>query len=540
MFEHTALSDSAKALVAGVETLRAEGWLLAGAPEPLDVVEPGTGRAVGSVPTSDRADVTRAVAASRAALEGDWGRFSPADRGRVLHRLADLVEAHREDFAQLAVLEVGTPITTSRGLHAAFPAMYFRWWAEQAVTGPPGGYEESLGLAEAPGPGGAPVMAMSLLRREPLGVVAAVVPYNAPLLIASFKVGGALAAGCTCVLLPSVRAPLFSVALLNLAREAGIPAGVLGVVVGDAEVGQALTTEPGVDMVSFTGSVGVGRLVGAQASGTLKKVVLELGGKSPNVLLPSARVEDTVAASSLRYLRNSGQGCGATTRTIVPRELQDAYVDATATFFDTLVVGDPWDPTSDLGPLIRGEHRDRVQGYVDRAIDGGAVLAAGGGKPELAEGYYMNPALISGVTNDSEICQEELFGPVGALVVYDDVEEALAIANDTRFVTTTTGRRPLACAMSCASRPARISESPVAWRRCCHWPRPGARPGCLWRPLRTSLLPAGSFGRARCADVARCGRPAVRACVRDEPRRDHTQARGPTRSTRWQCRAVAS
>ncbi|ODU07073.1 MAG: hypothetical protein ABS81_02840 [Pseudonocardia sp. SCN 72-86] len=406
---------------------------MAGASAPLDVVEPGTGSVVGTVPTSDRTDVTRAVATARTALDSEWGRFSPRDRSRVLRRLADLVEAHIEDFAQLAVLEVGTPITTSRGLHAAFPAMYFHWWADQALTGPPGGYEESLGLAEAPGPGGGATMAMSMLRREPLGVVAAVVPYNAPLLIASFKVGGALAAGCTCVLLPSVRAPLFSIALLNLAREAGVPPGVLGVVIGDADIGKALTTEPGVDMVSFTGSVGVGRLVGAQASGTLKKVVLELGGKSPNVLLPSARVEDTVAASSMRYLRNSGQGCGATTRTIVPRELHDAYVDATATFFDTLVVGDPWDPRSDLGPLIRAEHRDLVQRYVDRALDGGAVLAAGGGKPEVDQGFFMNPALISGVTNDSEICQEELFGPVGALVVYDDVEEALTIANDTRF-----------------------------------------------------------------------------------------------------------
>lgn len=295
MIEHPRLSDGARTLISGIGELLDEGWLHAAGPGTIDVIEPGTGMQLGVVPRSNAHDVTSAVAAARQAFDtSGWGISTPRERHEILNRLTEVIEAHLEDFAQIGVLEGGTPITYSRGLHAAAPVMYFRWWAEQALAGPPGGYEESLGLAEAPGPAGQPVMAMSLLRREPIGVVAAVVPYNAPLLISAFKVGGALAAGCSCVLLPSARTPLSAIALLNCAREAGVPAGVLTAVLGDQEVGEALTTAPGVDMVSFTGSVAVGKLVGQQAMRSLKKVVLELGGKSPNILLPSARVADTV------------------------------------------------------------------------------------------------------------------------------------------------------------------------------------------------------------------------------------------------------
>jgi aldehyde dehydrogenase (NAD+)/betaine-aldehyde dehydrogenase len=433
MIEHPRLSDGARTLISGIGELLDEGWLRAAGPGAIAVIEPGTGMELGVVPRSTSHDVTSAVAAARQAFDtSGWGISTPRERHEILSRLTDVIEAHLEDFAQIGVLEGGTPITYSRGLHAAAPVMYFRWWAEQALAGPPGGYEESLGLAEAPGPAGKPVMAMSLLRREPIGVVAAVVPYNAPLLISAFKVGGALAAGCSCVLLPSARTPLSAIALLNCAREAGLPAGLLTVVLGDQEVGEALTTAPGVDMVSFTGSVAVGKLVGQQAMRSLKKVVLELGGKSPNILLPSARVADAVGPSLVRYIRNSGQGCGATTRTLVPRPLYDEYAAAARAFFDKLVVGDPWDPATDIGPVIRGEHRARVEGFVERALAEGAVVEAGGSRP-ARDGFFMNPSLIGGVTNDSEICQEELFGPVGVLIAYDTEAEALEIANDSRF-----------------------------------------------------------------------------------------------------------
>jgi aldehyde dehydrogenase (NAD+) len=436
MFDHAHLSDATRALISGVDSLRADGWLWATSTATIDVIEPGTGLTVGTVPRSTTGDVANAVAAARRAFDkSEWGQTRPAERSRLLRRLTDVVDSRREEFAQIGVLEGGTPITYSRVLHAAAPVLYFDWWAGQALTGPPGGYEESLGLAEGPGPrpGAKAILSMSILRREAIGVVAAITPYNAPLLIAAFKVGGALAAGCSCVLLPSPRTPLSAIALLNCAREAGVPAGALTMVLGEEEIGRALTTAPGVDMVSFTGSVSVGKQVGEQAIRTLKKVVLELGGKSPNVLLPTARVEDAVGPSLVRYIRNSGQGCGATTRTIVPRNLYDEYAAAAARYFEKLVVGDPWDPATDIGPVIRGEHRARVEGFVDRAVAQGAVVVAGGSRLRWARGFFMNPSLIGGVTNDSEICQEELFGPVGALIPYDTVDEALAIANDTRF-----------------------------------------------------------------------------------------------------------
>jgi len=426
MFEATRLSPGARALLGQADDLVAQGWLRASG-APLDVVDPATGAVVGTVPTSTPGDVTRAVADARAAYDsGVWSDRSPGERSRALRRLTEALDANRDALAEIGTLEVGSPITLSRGLHAGFPVAFFDWWADTALRGPTGGWQEQLPLAEAP------VMAMSTLFREPVGVVAAITAYNFPLLITAFKVGGALAAGCTAVLMPSPRTPLSAIAFLACVRDAGLPPGAVSLVIGEAAVGEALTTAPGVDMVTFTGSVAVGRKVMEQAARGLKKVVLELGGKSPNVLLPSADVDAAVGPSTLRYTRNSGQGCGATTRTLVPRDRYERYAAAARDVIAGLVVGDPWDEKTDLGPLIRGDHRDRVQAYVDRALAAGAVLEAGGGRPD-GDGFYLNPALVGGVDNDAEICQEELFGPVGVLLPYDTVEDALAIANGTRY-----------------------------------------------------------------------------------------------------------
>lgn len=422
------LSPDAHALLATVDDLRVEGWLHAAGDTELDVVDPSTGRTVGRLPASTPGDVTRAVATARTAFDdGRWSGRSARERSAALHRLTDVLAGHGEALAEIGTLEVGSPLTLSRGLHAGAPVAFFRWWADAALRGPLGGYEEGLGLIETP------VMAASSVFREPIGVVAAITAYNFPLLITSFKVGGALAAGCTAVLMPSPRTPLAAVALLACVREAGLPPGSVQLVLGETAVGEALTTAPGVDLVTFTGSVGVGKRVMEQASRSLKKVVLELGGKSPNILLPSADVQTAVGPSILRFVRNSGQGCGATTRTLVPREWYEEYAAVAEKVVDALVVGDPWDEATDLGPLIRADHRDRVEGFVQRALDGGATMLAGGGRPDLDAGFYLNPALLGGVTNDAEVCQEELFGPVGVLLPYDSVEDALAIANGTRF-----------------------------------------------------------------------------------------------------------
>jgi aldehyde dehydrogenase (NAD+) len=421
------LSESTLALLDGSGTYVDGSWR-DGAGPPIEVIDPSDGTTVGTLASSSIADVTDAVDAARTAFDdGRWSGLTPAQRSVAISRLADLLEKNAPAFVEIGTLEVGTPVTLSRNLHAAGPISFFRWWSETALRGPQGGWQESLGVSEAP------VMTLSTLFREPIGVVAAISAYNFPLLITSFKVGGALAAGCTAVLHPSPRTLVNALAFMRCVEEAGIPPGVVNLVIGEAEVGEALTLAAGVDLVSFTGSVTVGKKVMEQASRGLKEVVLELGGKSPNILLPGVDLEAVVGPSILRYTRNAGQGCGATTRTIVPRDQYDEYAGLAKAYIDTLPVGSAWEEATHVGPVIRAEHRDRIEGYVKRALDSGATMLAGGGRPQVDGGFYLNPALIGGVDNDAEICQEELFGPIGVLLPYDTVEEAIAIANGTRY-----------------------------------------------------------------------------------------------------------
>jgi aldehyde dehydrogenase (NAD+) len=394
----------------------------------LEVIDPTTEDTLAVLPKATTPEVDAAVMAARRAFdEGPWPRLSARERGRAVHRLADCIAAHGDEFAEIGALDVGSPLTLARGLHAGAPAEFFRWFADAALRGPGGSYEHSLGqnLDRIP--------TTSSLFYEPVGVVAAIAAYNYPLMITAFKVGGALAAGCTAVLMPSPRAPLACIAFMRMLQEAEIPDGVVNLVTGDAGAGRLLTEHPGVDMVSFTGSVEVGRSVMTQAAGGLKKVVLELGGKSPNILLSGADIEAAVPPSVLRFTRNSGQGCGATTRTLVPRAEYGRFVDAASEFMRTLKVGDPFDDETQLGPLIDEVHRDRVLGFVERALEGGGEIVAGGGEPEAGRGFFVNPVMIGGVDPDAEICQEEVFGPVAVVLPYDTVDEAIAIANGTNY-----------------------------------------------------------------------------------------------------------
>lgn len=406
----------------------ADGRWLSGGQEGLEVVDPATEGLLAVLPKGTAVEVDAGVAAARRAFdEGPWPRLSPRERSSALHRLADCIDAHSAEFAEIGALDVGSPLTLSTGLHAQAPVAFFRWFADAALRGPGGSYEHGLGQNLD----GVPTT--SSLFYEPVGVVAAIAAYNYPLLITAFKVGGALAAGCTSVLMPSPRAPLACIALMRMVEEAGIPDGVINLVIGDAPAGRLLSEHPGVDMVSFTGSVDVGRHVMIQAAGGLKKVVLELGGKSPNILLPGADIEAAVPPSVLRFTRNSGQGCGATTRTLVPRAEYGHFVHAASEFIRTLKVGDPFDEDTQLGPLIDAGHRDRVVGFVERALNDGGEIVAGGGEPNTARGFFVNPAIIGGVSPDAEICQEEVFGPIAVVLPYDTVDEAIAIANGTNY-----------------------------------------------------------------------------------------------------------
>jgi aldehyde dehydrogenase (NAD+) len=414
------------------ELIEPYGWVAGGewhtsSDRSIPAIDPSTEEIYGEVPACSPQDVEVAVAAARRAFEdGPWSRSTPRERHRMLTRLAERLDAHREDLAEIGVLEVGSPITLSRGLHAGASIAFFEYWADMALRGPHGHWEQGLSLTQNPA-------SASVLIHEPLGVVAAISAYNFPLMTASFKVGGALAAGCSVVLLPSPRTPLSAIAFLRIVEEADIPPGVVNLVIGEAEVGAALTQSGGVDLVSFTGSAKVGRQIVRQSADGLKKVVLELGGKSPNILLPGADLQAAVKPSILRYTRNTGQGCGCTTRILVQRADYDRFVELATHEIDALKVGDPWDAGTDMGPLIRGEQRDSVEGYVERAVADGARILAGGGRPDINQGFYYNPTLIGDVTNNQEICQEELFGPVGVVLPYDTVDEAVAIANQTKY-----------------------------------------------------------------------------------------------------------
>ena len=264
-------------------------------------------------------------------------------------------------------------------------------------------------------------------------MVAAITAYNYPLIFTAFKVGAALASGCTVVLLPSPRTLTAAMLFMECVEESGIPPGVVNMVTGEAEVGRALSGQQ-VDLVSFTGSVSVGKSIVRQVADELAKVVLELGGKSPNIILPGVDIAEVVGPTLLRCMRNTGQGCGNTTRILVPRREYDQFVDHARSYLAGLTIGDPFLETTELGPLISAEHRATVEGYAERAVtrDGAQILARG---PALARepGFFMTPLLLGGVENSSELCQEELFGPVAALLPFDDVEGAVAIANETRF-----------------------------------------------------------------------------------------------------------
>ncbi len=405
-----------------------DGRWLTGGDGAIYAIDPTTEQVLAEVPRADVSQVDEAVTAARKAFdEGPWPRMRPRDRAAAINRLIDRLRAHRDDLVELGMLEVGSPRMLSEAMHADLPINFWEWFADAAIRGPRGGWENGIGLHHSP------VLSSSILFHDPIGVVAAITAYNTPQLITAFKVGGALAAGCTTVLMPSPRTPLAAVAFARIVEEAELPAGVVNVVIGEAEVGRALTEHPAVDLVTFTGSVAVGRQVMRQAADGLKKVVLELGGKSPNILLPGADVEAAAAPSILRFTRNSGQACGATTRTLVPRADYERFVAAAADFMDTVVVGDPFAPSTVLGPLIRRSQVDSVQGYVDRALDRGAEIVAGGKPVDAETGFFMAPALIGNVGNDDEICQEELFGPVGAVLPYDTVDEAVAMANGTRY-----------------------------------------------------------------------------------------------------------
>jgi aldehyde dehydrogenase (NAD+) len=417
----------ARALVAN-PALYVDGEWLAGAGEAQPVIDPACGRQLGSVRAASLAQVESAILASRRSFDsGVWSRRVPTERAAVLRRLNALMGEYREALIELFIVEGGCPRSLARSLNMEQPLEHLAWIAGRAETGPSGGWLQPLATDSWSHTRG-------FIEREPYGVVAAFTPYNVPYIAYVWKVAMALAAGCSICLLPSPRAQLSALAFVRLVERAGVPAGVVNLVFGGPPVGRMLADHDAVDMVTFTGSNAVGAEVMRLAARTAKRVLLELGGKSPNILLPGSDFSVAVLPSLRRLFRNAGQGCAVTSRILVAREDYARFVHIAREMLPQIRVGDPWQEDCWVGPLISSEHRRRVEDAVAAALVHGARIEAGGGRPEgLAAGFYMNPVLLGGMDNTATIAQTELFGPVGVLVPYDSLDEAAFIANQTRY-----------------------------------------------------------------------------------------------------------
>jgi len=391
--------------------------------EQWDVLNPATEEVLATVRGASPAQVDAAVAAARKAFPA-WAALPGEERSRHIHRLADVLEKAADRLLPSIVNEVGTPVSLASYLQVRMAVeQHLRWAAEAA----------KVDRTQHLGPWHEPAPTLSDVVYEPVGVVAAITGYNYPLNLAIFKFGAALAAGCTAVLLPSPRTPLTTLFLGELIREAELPPGVLNVVIGNADVGQQLSSHPGVDRVSFTGSDVVGAKIMAQASAGLKGVTLELGGKSPNIVLPGVDVQKIAVEVHLRWSRNGGQGCAALARLLVHERRYDEFLEAGAAAFDQMVVGDPWDPATNIGPMIRPEHKARVQSFIDGSLAAGGRKLLEVTKPLPEKGWYVNPVLLGDLPHDARAVQEEIFGPVAVILPFKDTDEAVRLANDTPY-----------------------------------------------------------------------------------------------------------
>jgi len=400
------------------------GEMTEGRGETLDVVDPATERVVATIAGADAAQADLAVTSAREAFEaGPWSSATPAERSALINRIADGIEKRRDEFVNTIVTELGAPISTAGALQVDWPTKHLREYAQAALDD----RSQDLGLHTDPAP------SRSVVEYRPVGVVAAIAAYNYPLLLLVHKLGAALAAGCTVVAIPSPRTPLSTLLLGEVLREADVPAGVVNVVVGEVDIARAVTENSGVDKIAFTGSVAVGEKVMRQAAKGVRGVVLELGGKSPAILLPGTDLTAVVPGLHQRYCRNGGQACAAPTRILVHESQWDEFLELSQKAYESIQVGDPWDPATIVGPMITEAHRDSVEQFIREAVDGGAVVAAGGGRPASGPGWFVNPALVINVKNTDPICQEEIFGPVATAMPYSTVVEAVTIANETRY-----------------------------------------------------------------------------------------------------------
>jgi acyl-CoA reductase-like NAD-dependent aldehyde dehydrogenase len=399
-------------------------WIAPHSTQTIDVASASTTEQLGTVPCAVEADVDDAVTAARTAFDDPaaWSGWEPARRAEVMERLAGALDARAAEMTQRVSAQNGMPITIARQLEGAFPSILLRYYADLARTAVT--EEERPGLL-----GGT-----TLVRRRPVGVVAAIVPWNFPQALAFFKIAPAMAAGCTVVVKPSPETVLDTFLLAEAVEEAGVPAGVLNFVPSGREVGAYLVSHPGVDKVAFTGSTAAGRSIAEVCGRLLRPVSLELGGKSAVIVLDdadlAAHAEQLFATSFI----NNGQTCYLGSRILAPRRKYDEVVGFFSAMASSLTVGDPLDESTQVGPMASGRHRDRVESYIAKGKSEGARITAGGGRPEnLSRGWYVQPTVFADVDNNYAIAREEIFGPVLSVIPYDDVDDAVRIANDSEY-----------------------------------------------------------------------------------------------------------
>jgi aldehyde dehydrogenase (NAD+) len=382
--------------------------------------DPSTEEVIAFVAEADAADVDAAVKSARAAFEGEWGSMRPADRGLALLRLADLIRRDQEELVELESLDSGKPVSAVR--RQDIPAVidtlvYYAGWADK-ITGQV--------VPARPD-------ALTYTVREPMGVVGAIIPWNFPLMIGMWKIAPALACGCTVVLKPAELTPLTALRIGELALEAGIPAGVLNVVPGFGNTaGQAIVDHPDIDKVTFTGSPGVGRRILQGAAGNLKRVTLELGGKSANIIFPGADLDRAVKAAGSGIFFNTGQVCSAGSRILAHRSIYDEVAERLVARAESMRLGDPRDAGTSMGPLISGTQMERVLNYIEVGKSEGAKIATGGAR-HGERGYYVAPTVFTGVEHEMRISQEEIFGPVATVIPFEDEDDAVRLANGTTY-----------------------------------------------------------------------------------------------------------
>lgn len=399
-------------------------WRLSSDGSEFEAHDPATGRVFASVAEATPEDVTLAVEAAKTAFESErWRGMSPAQRARLLWRVADLIEEHAEELAELETRDQGQPIGISRQVSVAGAAEHFRYYAGWVTK-----IEGDTVPNSFPG-------VFNYTLREPVGVCALITPWNFPLMIAAWKLAPALACGNTVVLKPAEQASLTALKLGELVQEAGLPNGVVNIVTGGPAVGATLARHEGVDKISFTGSTTVGKEIVRASADNLKRVSLEQGGKAPNTVLPDADIDAAVAGSLQGALLNNGQVCAAYTRFFVERERAEEFAEKCAGAASQMKLGPGLASETQLGPMVSEEHLKRVEDYVHQGQEEGAELVSGGHRAngELASGYFYQPTVFAGVSDGMTIAREEIFGPVISVMSYDDPDEVIARANDTQY-----------------------------------------------------------------------------------------------------------